>query len=71
MGVARPRESEEGELRIASLEVTRNIAAVKVVEDYASTRYTDYLSLVRFNGEWRIVNKVYTAGRRPGPTGAP
>lgn len=64
-------KEEEGDLRIASLEVTRDIAAVKVVEDYASSRYTDYLSLVRFNGEWRIVNKIYTAERRTGPSGAP
>lgn len=64
-------KEEEGGLRIAALEVTRDIATVKVVEDYATSRYTDYLSLVRFNGEWRIVNKVYTAERRSGSSGTP
>jgi hypothetical protein len=57
-------KEEEGELRIAALEVTRDIASVKVVEEYPRSRYTDYLSLVRFDGGWKIVNKVYTAERR-------
>ena len=57
-------KEEEGELRIAALEVTRDIATVKVVEEYPRSRYTDYLSLVRFDGEWKIVNKMYTAERR-------
>ena len=57
-------KEEQGDLRIAALEVTRDIASVKVVEDYPGSRYTDYLSLVRFDGAWRIVNKIYTAEKR-------
>jgi hypothetical protein len=55
---------EQGELRIAALEVTRDIASVKVVEDYPQSRYTDYLSLLRIQGRWWIVNKIYTSERR-------
>lgn len=55
---------EEGELRIAALEVTRDIASVKVVEEYPDSRYTDYISLLRFGGRWQIVNKIFTAERR-------
>lgn len=57
-------KEEEGELRITALEITRDVASVKVVEEYAKSRYTDYLSLLKFDGEWRIVSKVYTAERR-------
>lgn len=57
-------KEEQGDLRIAALEVTRDIATVKVIEDYPGSRYTDYLSLVRFDGKWWIVNKVYTSERR-------
>lgn len=57
-------KEEEGTLQIVSVEVTRDIATVKVVEDYPGSRYTDYLSLLRFDGSWKIVNKVYTAERR-------
>jgi hypothetical protein len=55
---------EQGDLRIAALEVTRDIASVKVIEDYARSRYTDYLSLVRWQGRWWIVNKIYTSEPR-------
>lgn len=57
-------KEEQGELRIAALEVTDDIASVKVVEEYPGSRYIDYLSLVRFDGAWRIVNKVYTSERK-------
>ncbi len=55
---------ETVELRIASITVTRDIASVTVVEDYPNSRYTDYLSLVKFDSGWRIVNKVYTSEPR-------
>ena len=57
-------KEEKGDLRIASLEVTRDVASVKVVEDYPGSRYTDYLNLVRIQGRWWIVNKIYTAESR-------
>ena len=57
-------KEEEGDLRIAALEVTGDIASVRVVEEYPRSRYIDYLSLVRFDGAWRIVNKVYTSEKK-------
>ena len=56
---------EEGELRIASVEVTKDAASVKVVEEYPKSRYTDYLSLLKLKGRWWIVNKIYTSDRKP------
>lgn len=59
-------KEEQGELRIASLEVHRDIATVKVVEDYPGnpgSRYTDYLNMVKYGGRWWIVNKIYTSER--------
>jgi hypothetical protein len=55
---------EQGDLRIAAVEVTRDAASVKVVEDYPKSRYTDYLSLLKLGGRWWIVNKIYTAEPR-------
>lgn len=57
-------QEEKGDLRITALEVTRDVASVKVVEDYTGVRYTDYISLVRFDSHWMIVNKIYTAEKR-------
>lgn len=57
-------KEEQGTLKITALEVTRDIASVKVVEEYPGSRYIDYLSLVKFDGAWRIVNKVYTSEKK-------
>jgi hypothetical protein len=57
-------KEEEGELGIASVDITGDVAAVKVVETYPKEVYVDYLNLVRAGGEWRIVNKVYTRWSR-------
>lgn len=63
MFAANAGKEEEGELRIAGVDITGNAAAVKVVEDYPGSRYTDYLNLLRINGRWWIVNKIYTMER--------
>ncbi len=57
-------KEEQGDLRIAGVDITGNAAAVKVVEDYPGSRYTDYLNLLRISGRWWIVNKIYTMERR-------
>jgi hypothetical protein len=57
-------KEEEGDLAIAALDVTGNAASVKVVENYPHSRYTDYLSLLKIDGSWWIVNKIYFAEKR-------
>jgi putative lumazine-binding protein len=57
-------KEEAGDLRIASVDVTGNAASVKVVETYPKSVYTDYISLLKLGGEWRIVNKIYVAEPR-------
>ena len=56
-------KEEKGDLRIASVDITGKAAAVKVVEDYPDSRYTDYLNLLQINDRWWIVNKIYTMER--------
>jgi len=51
---------EEGELRIVSVDITDNAASVKVVEIYADSTYTDYVSLLKLQQGWKIVNKIFT-----------
>jgi hypothetical protein len=57
-------KEEDGDLAIASVDITGDVAAVKVVETYPKEVYVDYLNLVHAGGEWRIVNKVYTRWSR-------
>jgi hypothetical protein len=32
---------------------------VKVTDDFAGMRFTDYLSLLKIDGRWMIVSKLY------------
>src|SRR5262245_60244984 len=57
-------KEEQGDLRIDAVAVTKDIASVKVVEDYPKSRYIDYLSLVKWQDRWWIVNKIYTSEPR-------
>jgi ketosteroid isomerase-like protein len=57
-------KEEQGDLRITTLDITGNAASVKVEEDYPNSKYIDYLSLLKFNGQWKIVNKIYTSERK-------
>ncbi|MDV3458810.1 nuclear transport factor 2 family protein [Sphingomonas sp. HF-S4] len=49
---------------IESLDITGNAAMAKVVLDYPGVKFTDYLSLVKADGEWRIVNKIFNVERK-------
>ncbi len=46
---------------VESVDVTGNAAMVKVILDYPTTRFTDYMSMLLVDGEWRIVNKTFVA----------
>ena len=56
-------KEEEGDLKIVAVDVTGRGAAVKVVEVYPGSTYTDYLSLLEFQGDWKIVNKIYVVAK--------
>ncbi|HVI72647.1 MAG TPA: nuclear transport factor 2 family protein [Pyrinomonadaceae bacterium] len=47
--------------RIDSLTITGNAGVARIVLDYPDTTLTDYMSLLKVDGEWKIVNKVFNA----------
>ncbi len=56
-----PAENEARRERwIESVDITGDAAVAKVVLDYPDRRFTDYMSLLRLDGEWKIVHKNYT-----------
>ncbi len=57
-------KEEEGDLRIVSTDISGDAASVKVIETYPKSIYIDYLNLLRLNGKWTIVNKIYTSRPR-------
>lgn len=43
------------------IEIAGNAAIAKVTLDYPTVKYTDYMSLLKIDGEWRIINKTFYA----------
>ena len=53
------RSGQEYDMRIVSIDMTGIEAMVKVEDLYLGFRFTDYLSLLKIDGEWVIVNKTF------------
>lgn len=44
---------------IVSVDISGGAATVKTELDWPNIHYTDYLSLLKIDGAWRIVNKIW------------
>jgi len=53
--------------RIESVEITGNAGVGKIVLDYPTVTFTDYMSLLKVGDEWKIVNKVFYAEPKAKP----
>ena len=52
---------------IESVDVSGNAAVAKIILDYPATRFVDYMSLLKINGEWKIVTKIFYAEPKAKP----
>jgi hypothetical protein len=58
--VGKPAPDEARRARtIESVDVTGTAAIAKIVLDYPAVRFVDYMSLLKVDGEWKIVNKSF------------
>jgi hypothetical protein len=58
----KPAADEGSGVRKRSIEVvdvTGNAAIAKIVLDYPDAHIVDYMSLLKTNGEWKIINKIF------------
>jgi len=56
----RPADDEnQRQRRIALIDITGNTAVVKVELDYPSALITDYFSMLKVDGSWKIINKIF------------
>jgi hypothetical protein len=53
--------------RIESLDITGNAGSARIVLDYPDVTMIDYMSLLKVNGEWKIVNKAFNAAPKEKP----
>jgi len=58
-GQAAPDEAQRVR-RIVMMDVTGDAAVAKVELDYPGTLITDYFTLLKVGGEWKIMNKIFT-----------
>jgi hypothetical protein len=64
----KPADDEARRKRtIESLSITGNVAVAKLVLDYPTVKFTDYMSLLKIDGEWKIVNKTFYAEPKSKP----
>jgi hypothetical protein len=46
--------------RIAQVDISGTSAVARIELEYPQQKLTDYMSLVKYGGEWRIVNKIFS-----------
>jgi hypothetical protein len=46
--------------RIADVSIAGSAAVARLELEYPNQKLTDYMSLVKYGGEWRIVNKIFS-----------
>ena len=47
--------------RIVAIDIVGNAASAKLELDYPNTLLTDYMQLLKVEGEWKIVHKIFHA----------
>lgn len=56
-----PEDEAQRKRKIESVDISGNAAIVKIVLDYPQVNFTDYMSMLKIDGVWRIVNKTFYA----------
>lgn len=64
IGFFKPGERTGREGKIISIDVVNDAAHVKIEILAGPWKFTDYLLLLKLNGEWKIINKSYTRVKR-------
>lgn len=62
-GKPAPDESQRRR-SIEIIEITGNAGVARIVLDYPAVKFTDYMSLLKIDGEWKIVNKSFYAEQK-------
>ena len=60
-----PADEAKRKRTIESVDITGDAAIAKVVLDYPQVKFTDYMSLLKVDGTWMIVNKTFHAEPKP------
>jgi hypothetical protein len=61
---AADEEKRKDGRRIEAVDISGNAAVARIVLDYPSVKFIDYMTLLKINGEWKIVNKSFYAEQK-------
>jgi Putative lumazine-binding len=59
------KDEADSKRTIELLDLTNDAGVAKVILDYPSVQFIDYMQLVKVSGKWVIVNKSFYGDRRP------
>lgn len=62
-----PADEVQRKRSIESVDVSGNAAVGKIILDYPTVRFVDYMSLLKIDGEWKIVTKIFYAEPKQKP----
>ncbi|HEV7644745.1 MAG TPA: nuclear transport factor 2 family protein [Pyrinomonadaceae bacterium] len=69
-GTPAPDEAQR-KRNIDTIDISGNAAIAKITLDYPAVTFTDYMSLLKIDGEWKIVNKIFYAEPKSAPPAKP
>ncbi|MBL8205235.1 MAG: nuclear transport factor 2 family protein [Blastocatellia bacterium] len=52
---------------IESVKITGTAGIAVIVLDYPTVKFVDYMSLLKIDGEWKIINKTFYSEPKPKP----
>ncbi len=64
-----PADEAQRRRWISSVDVAGTAAVAKLTLDYPSATLIDFLSLLKINGEWKVVGKIFSSQPKAPPAG--
>ncbi|MEL6556987.1 MAG: nuclear transport factor 2 family protein [Bacteroidota bacterium] len=55
----KPGSKQNRKTKIAQIDINGNAASARLEIDYATFRFIDYMNLLKIDGEWKVVNKIF------------
>ena len=64
-----PADEAQRKRSIDSIDIAGDAATARITLDYPEVKFTDYMTLLKVDGKWRIINKSFYADRKAKPAG--
>lgn len=55
----KPGPKQNRKTKITNIDITGYAASARLEIDYPTSSFVDYMNLIKIDGEWKIVNKIF------------